>query len=74
MTQMEELRQNIFRHATSGSTDVAIQGLTPIRADASRPVSGKVIYKPMVCVVAQNSSNVVASSPFWGLIEGRTSH
>jgi AraC-like DNA-binding protein len=58
MTQMEELRQNILRHAMSGSTEGAIKGLTLIRVDASRPVSGKLIYKPMVCVIAQGSKTI----------------
>ena len=52
MTLMDELRENIFRHTAGGSTKVAIEDLTLIRVDVSKPVSGKVIYKPMVCVIA----------------------
>jgi AraC-like DNA-binding protein len=58
MTLMDELRENIFRHTVGGSTKVAIEDLTLIRVDVSKPVTGKVIYKPMVCLIAQGSKTI----------------
>src|ERR1700761_4160869 len=58
MTPIEELGRNILRHSPSGSTDALIEGLRFIRVDAHKPVRGKVIYKPMVCVIAQGSKTI----------------
>jgi AraC-like DNA-binding protein len=58
MTPIEELGRNILRHAPNGTTDSLIEGLRLIRVDAPKPVRGKVIYKPMVCVIAQGSKTI----------------
>jgi AraC-like DNA-binding protein len=58
MALMEELRKNILRHAANGSTKTQIDGLALIRVHASRPVTGQLIYQPMVCVIAQGSKTI----------------
>ncbi len=58
MTPIEELGHNILRHTPNGTRDALIEGLRLIRVDAPKPVRGKVIYKPMVCVIAQGSKTV----------------
>ncbi len=58
MTPIEELGHNILRHTPNGTTDASIRGLRLIRVDAPKPVRGKVIYKPMVCVIAQGSKTI----------------
>jgi AraC-like DNA-binding protein len=58
MALIDDPRQNILRYAASGSTNVAVEGLTLIRVDASKPVSGKLVYKPMICVIVQGSKTI----------------
>lgn len=55
---MDDLRQRILRHTENGPVDTAIAGLRLIRVDASKPVTGSVIYRPMICVIAQGRKTI----------------
>jgi AraC-like DNA-binding protein len=59
IAQTEELKQNILRHAFGPSTESIIPGLTFFHSDSAGPVSAQLIYRPMVCVMAQGEKKIL---------------
>lgn len=56
---MSELSDLILSHATRPSNPTLVPGLTLFRSDLARSLNVKVLYMPMVSVMAQGEKDVV---------------
>ncbi|SEB89554.1 Helix-turn-helix domain-containing protein [Terriglobus roseus] len=59
MTSLQELQRRIVNHATAPTTVTAVPGLSLYHADSDAPLSAKLIYTPMVCIMAQGEKKVL---------------
>lgn len=62
MAFREELRQLILRHMTGPISDTAVPGVRLYGSNSRTPVSARLVYEPMICIMVQGEKRVVLGS------------